>query len=246
MIINVNLIVEQGNTNLKAAVFDKDKIVASLSGKTGDFALVMELIDNYHPAKGIISSVVDIDNEVIAELKVQISKLILLDENTLVPIKIEYATPATLGKDRLAAVVGANYLKPERNLLVIDAGTAITYELIDSEGRYKGGNISPGLTTRFRALNHFTGKLPLVKESEEVVPFIGTSTETAIISGVVNGIIFEMDGTIDALKSEYDDIFVFLTGGHSFYFESRLKNHTFADANLVLIGLNRILEYNAE
>jgi type III pantothenate kinase len=207
----VNLIVEQGNTNLKAAVFDNDKIVASLSGKTGDFALVKELIEIHHPAKGIISSVIDINDEVIAELKSQIPKLILLDENTPVPIKIEYKTPATLGKDRLAAVAGANYLKPKRNILVIDAGTAITYEIIDSEGRYKGGNISPGLTTRFRALNHFTGKLPLVKESEEV-PFIGTSTETAIISGVVNGIIFEMDGTIDALKTEYEDIFVFLTG----------------------------------
>jgi type III pantothenate kinase len=178
-------------------------------------------------------------------LKLKVSNVIFLNENTPVPITTGYETPATLGKDRLAAAVGANYLQPDKNILVIDAGTAITYEFIDSKGVYAGGNISPGLTTRFRALNHFTGKLPLVNETEDV-PFIGSNTEMAIIAGVVNGIVFEMDGYIDTLKAQYKDFFVFLTGGHSFYFERRLKNHIFADPNLVLTGLNRILEYNAE
>ena len=101
------------------------------------------------------------------------------------------------------------------------------------------------MTTRFRALNHFTKKLPLVTEEDDI-PLIGRSTETAIQAGVVNGIVYEMDGYFDELKVKYPDLLVFLTGGHSFYFERRLKNSIFADINLVLTGLNRILEYNVE
>ena len=121
----------------------------------------------------------------------------------------------------------------------------VTYEVIEAPGIFLGGNISPGMTTRFRALNHFTKKLPLVTEEDDI-PLIGRSTETAIQAGVVNGIVYEMDGYIDELKVKYPDLLVFLTGGHSFYFERRLKNSIFADINLVLTGLNRILEYNVE
>ena len=109
------------------------------------------------------------------------------------PVDISYDTPKTLGKDRVAAVVAANYLKPNKNVLVIDAGTAITYDVIESSGIFIGGNISPGMTTRFRALNQFTKRLPMVTEREDI-PILGTSTETAILGGVVNGIIYEMDG----------------------------------------------------
>ncbi|MCD8193274.1 MAG: type III pantothenate kinase, partial [Tannerellaceae bacterium] len=158
---------------------------------------------------------------------------------------VRYQTPHTLGKDRLAAAVGANYLQPGKDLLIIDAGTAITYEVVEAAGIYTGGNISPGMTTRFRALNHFTEKLPLVAEKEDIPP-IGYNTETAIQAGVVNGIIYEMDGYINDLRVKYPGLLVFLTGGHSFYFERRLKNSIFADINLVMTGLNRILEYNVE
>jgi type III pantothenate kinase len=171
---------------------------------------------------------------------------IILDERTPLPIKVQYQTPQTLGKDRLAAVVGASFLQPEKDILVIDAGTAITYELIEASGIYLGGNISPGMSIRFKALNHFTGKLPLVQEEKEEVPLIGFSTKTAIQAGVVKGIIYEMDGYINELRSRYPELLVFLTGGHSFYFERRLKNTIFANINLVLTGLNRILEYNVE
>ena len=145
----------------------------------------------------------------------------------------------------MAAAVGANYLEPGKDLLVIDAGTAITYELIEASGAYLGGNISPGMTTRFKSLNFYTKNLPLVTEQEEV-PLLGTNTESAIQAGVVNGIVYEMDGYIEKLRIKYPNLLVFLTGGHSFYFESRLKNSIFADINLVLTGLNRILEYNVE
>ncbi|HCC50737.1 MAG TPA: type III pantothenate kinase [Porphyromonadaceae bacterium] len=241
----MDLIVEQGNTKLKIAVSDCGKIVSSTCLDRDEISAVRDVIEQYHPEQGIISSVADTNESLVVYLKERLKYLLRLEEHTPVPIRLEYETKETLGKDRIAAAVGANYLQPERNLLVIDAGTAITYEVIESSGVYKGGNISPGLTTRFRALNQFTERLPLVQEKENV-PLIGTSTESAILAGVVNGIVYEMDGCIDMLKAKYGNIFVFLTGGHSFYFERRLKNHIFADANLVLVGLNRILEYNAE
>jgi type III pantothenate kinase len=241
----VNLIVEQGNTKLKAAVFDGGLIVSSVFGDSGDYSIINQLIENNDITQVIISSVVDVENYFVDDLKSYVSTVIFLDETTPVPITVRYETPETLGKDRLAAVTGAHFLQPGKNILVIDAGTAITYEFIDNQGIYRGGNISPGLTTRFRALHRFTGRLPLVKETEDV-PFIGANTGNAIIAGVVNGIVFEMDGYIDFFKSQFKDFFVFLTGGHSHYFESRLKNHIFADPNLVLTGLNRILEYNAK
>jgi pantothenate kinase, type III len=241
----VNLIVEQGNTKLKVAVFDGDRIVSFRQEENSDTSWIEETVRQYHPEKGIMSSVIIENDELTNSLKERLSHFIIFDEHVSVPVKIEYETKGTLGKDRIAAVVGAKYLQPERDILIIDAGTAITYEILEKSGIYKGGNISPGMTTRFRALNMFTKQLPLVKEREDV-PFIGTSTVTAILAGVVNGIAYEMDGYIDALKIRYGDIFVFLTGGHSFYFEKRLKNHIFANSKLVTIGLNRILEYNAK
>ncbi|MDR2775621.1 MAG: type III pantothenate kinase [Tannerella sp.] len=241
----MNLIVEQGNTKLKVAIFDCGKIVSSILVDRDDKSVVNDIVKQYRPEQGIISSVVNTDEALTDYLKEHLNYFLLPDEYTPIPIRTEYETRNTLGMDRIAAAVGSCYLQPGRNLLVIDAGTAITYEVIESSGIYIGGNISPGLTTRFKALNAFTKRLPLVKEKDDV-PLIGTSTETAILAGVINGIVYEMDGFIDSLKAKYGNIFVFLTGGHSFYFERRLKNHIFADANLVLVGLNRILEYNAK
>ena len=199
----VNLIIEQGNTSSKVAVYKNGHIEASFVYKQFGVSVVAALFEKYAFTQGILSTVIDTDDELIA------------------------------------------YLRPGKNLLVIDAGTAITYEVIEAPGIFLGGNISPGMTTRFRALNHFTKKLPLVTEEDDI-PLIGRSTETAIQAGVVNGIVYEMDGYIDELKVKYPDLLVFLTGGHSFYFERRLKNSIFADINLVLTGLNRILEYNVE
>jgi len=241
----VNLIVEQGNTLLKAAVFDGDRMVTCTLQADSDPSCIRELFEQYQPDSGIMSSVAGENKKLTKTLKTKLSYFLWLDATVSVPVSIAYKTVHTLGKDRLAAVVGASYLHPNKHLLVIDAGTAITYELLEASGLYKGGNISPGLTTRFRSLNQFTAQLPLVNEQADV-PFIGTDTESAIMAGVVNGIVFEMDGYIDALKTKYDDIFVYLTGGHAFYFEKRLKNHIFVAPNLVLIGLNRILEYHAK
>lgn len=241
----VNLIIEQGNTSTKVAIYAEGNLKVSFVYKNFDKSKLEPLFDVYSLDKGIFSTVVDVDEDLIAYLKECLSCFIYFDNDVRLPITIKYKTPHTLGKDRIAAVVGAYYLQPNRNILIIDAGTCITYELLEASGSYLGGNISPGMTTRFKALNDYTKKLPLVNEREEV-PCWGTCTEDAIRAGVVNGIVFEMDGYIDKAKELYSDVLVFLTGGHSFYFESRLKNSIFADINLVLTGLNRILEYNVE
>ena len=241
----VNLIIEQGNTSTKVAIYAEGNLKASFVYKTFDKSKLKPLFDVYSLDKGIYSTVADVDEDLIAYLKEYLSCFIYFDNDVRLPITIKYKTPHTLGKDHIAAVVGAYYLQPNRNILIIDAGTCITYELLEASGSYLGGNISPGMTTRFKALNDYTKKLPLVNEREEV-PCWGTCTEDAIRAGVVNGIVFEMDGYIDKAKELYSDVLVFLTGGHSFYFESRLKNSIFADINLVLTGLNRILEYNVE
>ena len=189
-----------------------------------------------------MSTVTDVHPDIINLLSSRLTEFILLDENTPLPICIEYKTPQTLGKDRIAAVVGAMQMQPGKDVLVIDAGTAITYDLLDATGCYRGGNISPGMTMRFKALNHYTKRLPLLDENGDI-PVIGYDTETAIRSGVISGIIKEIDAYLDEYKLRYPDILFFLTGGHSFYFETRLKNSIFADENLVLKGLNEILNY---
>lgn len=241
----VNLIIEQGNTSSKVAVYNEGQIEASFVFKKFGIPEIALLFESYPLENGILSTVIDRDEELIAFLERKLQYFLFLDEHVPLPIEVRYETPETLGRDRLAAVVGADYLQPNRNLLIIDAGTAITYEVVEAGGIYRGGNISPGMTTRFKALNFFTKKLPLVTEQEDI-PEIGVSTNTAIQAGVVNGIVYEMEGYIETWRKKYPDLLVFLTGGHSFYFERRLKNSIFADINLVLTGLNRILEYNVE
>ena len=139
---------------------------ASFVFKKFDVEVISSIFKKYPLTKGIFSTVIDKDDELVEYLGSNLRNFVFLDETVSLPIKVQYKTPKTLGKDRLAAAVGANYLQPGKDLLVIDAGTAITYELIDASGSYLGGNISPGMTTRFRALNLFTEKLPLVVEQE--------------------------------------------------------------------------------
>ncbi|MDH6312266.1 type III pantothenate kinase [Parabacteroides sp. PFB2-10] len=241
----VNLIIEQGNTATKVAVYDKGQVKASFMYKDFNCELLAPLFEQYDLKYGILSSVIGIDTRMVACLEKRLIRLLQLTPETMLPIRIGYDTPNTLGNDRLAAAVGAYTLQPGRTVLVIDAGTAITYELVEASGLYVGGNISPGMATRFKALHHYTKKLPLVSEQEEI-PLIASNTTAAIQAGVVNGLVYEIDGYIDALQAKYADLFVFLTGGHSFYLQRRLKNRIFADINLVLTGLNRILEYNVE
>ena len=242
----MNLIIEQGNSATKVAVYSQGQMIFSSDYKSFSNSDLLQLFNQYPLKNGILSTVIDTEKELISCLKNQFAEsFFFFDEQMRLPVEVRYQTPETLGRDRIAVAVGANFLQPQKDILVIDAGTAITFEVVEAAGIYLGGNISPGMTTRFQALNRYTKRLPLVEE-RALVPFLGTSTETAILAGVVNGIVYEMDGYIDELRNKYPGLYVFLTGGHGFYFEKRLKNAIFADKCLGLIGLNRILEYNVE
>ena len=239
------LCIDQGNSNTKIAVFEADHLMEYEAFKDFTVQVIRDILQRFPVDACIISSVADLNAEIIHFLEQKIGYVIVLADKTLIPLENRYSTRATLGKDRSAAIAGAIYLKPGADLLVIDAGTAITYDFVDSKGIFHGGNIAPGLEMRLRALNEYTSKLPLV-EAEADVPFLGTDTKTAILSGVVNGIVFEINGYFDRLKFKYPELSIYLTGGSTFYFYSKLKNPIFAEKYLVLIGLNRILLFNVQ
>lgn len=239
----LNLIIDIGNTMAKAAVFDGEKMVEVQAASNQSLDWLTTLCGRFPVSQGIIATVIDLNEQVQADLAALPFPLLWLNHHTPLPITNLYETPETLGYDRVAAVVGANARFPGRDILVIDAGTCVTYEFVDSAGRYHGGNISPGLQMRFKALNRFTGKLPLVEAEGRKLP-LGRDTETAIRGGVLKGMEYEISGYIASMKHKYPQLLVFLTGGDDFSFDSNVKSIIFADRFLVLKGLNRILNYN--
>jgi type III pantothenate kinase len=194
----------------------------------------------YDIQKAIISSVVEEGPELLSAISKLQCPVVRFNNSMQLPLEIKYKTPDTLGSDRVAAAVGAWNETPGRNILVIDAGTAITVDFISKDGKYNGGNIAPGIKMRLRALHEFTNRLPLVDKEGEI-PSIGYDTETAIRSGVINGICHEIDGYINEFKQKFCDVLVFLTGGDEKPLKNRIKNCIFADKYLVAKGLNRIL-----
>lgn len=239
----MNLVIDQGNTVTKVAVFKTNVLIETFLYEIFDASICSLLLANYSVHSCIYCTVVEPSKEVLSYLDNKIPNFLFIDESTALPIRNEYKTPKTLGKDRLGAVVEANALFPKSDVLVVDVGTAITYEFIDRSAVYRGGNISLGITMRFRALNAYTQKLPVLDRYGDL-PDMGTDTETAIRSGVVRGVVFEIRGYIDQFKAQYPQLQVVLTGGHTRYIESQLNRDVSVDINLVLKGLNRILNYN--
>lgn len=246
----MHLIIDIGNTRSKVALFYKDQI---LSLQIFDELTIEKLnplfeeIEKIHAEKGpirasILSSVRQ-DNESIQLLLKQKSSFIELNASIPLPIKVLYKTPETLGNDRIALTVGATIYFPSSNVLVIDAGTCITYDFVSAKNEYFGGGISPGIMMRYKALHTFTDKLPLVNNLSPA-DLIGQSTQMSIQSGVMNGVLAEADGIIDKYKALFPDLKTIVTGGDTYYFDKNLKNDIFANSNLVLEGLNRILNYN--
>ncbi len=168
-----------------------------------------------------------------------------LTHETPVPLKNMYASPSRLGMDRLAAAVGAWSMVPHDGtpILIVDAGTAITYDFVTGKGEFLGGNIAPGIGLRLQSLHEHTGVLPLVSSDGHVPPF-GYDTETAIRSGVIRGINHELEGYVESLKRVGQDLFIFLTGGDSDYFDIKGKSGTFVVNNLLFRGLEHIIGYN--
>lgn len=240
----MNLCIDQGNTRTKIALFKKNMLVSQSQIDENDFTAWDAIFTQNKIENCIISSVRNTEQRLIDFLKKRCANLIQFSHHTALPITNCYQTPETLGKDRLAAVIGAWTIHQSESILVIDAGTAITYDFITSEGKYLGGNIAPGLKMRFKALHEYTQKLPLI-EAEGTHPLLGKNTEEAIRSGVINGMIYEIEGYILKLKEEHPKLIIFFTGGDTFFFENKLKNTIFANQNLVFIGLNRIINHNA-
>ena len=248
----MNLCIDRGNSRTKVALMTDDgKMMNHFIYKQFSSADVERLFDLYDISDSIISSVVNIEAAVVNTLHRRSQHFVLFDHNTPVPIVNRYDTPQTLGQDRLAAAVGAKSLCPDENLLIIDAGSAITYDFVSDKGEYMGGNIAPGLKMRFTMLQRMTKKLPLVEvEENELIPLFGKNTRDAIAAGVIRGIAYEVKGYMRTLSEKVPHFQTFLTGGNAPYILNNVrtsrteKRDIRVEKNLVLIGLNTILIFN--
>jgi len=225
-----------GNSSGKVGIFDGDRLHSvHLAKQEKDYP---EILKSYSLSHIIAANVGK--KEILTELQKHYD-IFVFDHTVTTPLKNRYATPETLGADRLAAAVGAWSLFPHQNSLVIDLGTCITYEAVSKAGEYLGGNIVPGLRLRCEAMHRYTANLPLV-EVEKPVPLIGKSTVECMQSGVFNGLVAEINGMIATYSSRFEDLKVLTCGGDAFFFESHLKPTIFAASNLVLMGLHAILK----
>lgn len=238
----MNLVIDFGNTNIKCGVFDAGHLVQFKSFKEISDLKSFVLKDIYYQT-GVCS--VSHHYENIKKAIPELSQATFLTHNTAVPLTIDYHTPKTLGMDRVAAAIGAATIFPESPLMVIDVGTCITYDFVSEKGIYMGGMISPGVELRYKSMNDYTQNLPLI-DTLEPNEFIGKSTEDSLASGVINGIAGEIQSHISQLLLNNADLKVIMTGGGAKLFESKIKSDIFVALEIVLVGLNRVLEYNVE
>ena len=237
------LAVDVGNTRIKAAVFEDNTLLESFVFlKTALEKSIQNILEKYKKiAHLVVSSVSDVEKQAFIGFKDAVN-IHFVSHNDKFPFVNCYETPQTLGIDRMVLAAGATLQYPHQNRLVIDAGTCVTYDFIDENDNYLGGAISPGLRLRYESLHHFTAKLPLLT-LENPKRFIGKSTSESIHSGVVNGLVFEIDGYIAEIKGQYSKFIIILTGGDSVFLAKRLKNTIFANSNFLLESLNQTFQY---
>lgn len=242
----MNLIIDAGNTLVKWAIFKGDNIVHKAIAQYQDLETTLMTIHKEYPniSSCIISSVGNFPSSYVQDLEKRY-KVYILDYKTKLPFKNLYETPTTLGVDRIALVSACVREFPEKHCLVIDAGTCITYDFVDASKQYHGGSISPGIKLRYKTLHDYTAKLPLL-ETKQPKKIIGNNTQEAIHSGVVYGVVNEIDGVIDNYKLNYPDLTVILTGGDANFLSKNLKSTIFANSNFLLEGLNFILKHNLD
>ena len=240
-----NLVIDRGNSRTKIAVFNNRKLIKSeaVNELTTDY--LTHILSFYKPLNTIVSSVKEEEFE-FEDLLSQNTSYIKFNTQLKTSVNNKYQSINTLGLDRLAAMIGAQALFPKTNCLVIDAGTCITYDALDSESTYYGGSISPGLHMRLNSLHTFTGKLPLIDLDEQFFDWEGNDTRSSILSGVMNGTVSEIVGFIKNYDSRYSNLQIILCGGDANFFDTRLKSSIFAHAlktepHLVLIGLNEVI-----
>ncbi|MGS2740364.1 type III pantothenate kinase [Sinomicrobium sp. M5D2P17] len=240
----MTIAVDAGNTFVKIAVFQSDVLLYSEKFLSGDFLKKnLELLKKYSAVTDIIvASVANVFEKDLEQLQ-KIVKVHKIGALTVLPFENRYATPRTLGADRVALVSAAYREYPGQNVLVVDSGTCITYDFLNVRGQYLGGAISPGIQMRYKALHTFTARLPLI-DSTRLEDFIGDSTASSISSGVLNGVVNEIDGVIGQYKERFEHLTVILTGGDLDFLSKQLKSSIFANSNFLLKGLNYILELN--
>ena len=240
----MNLIIDVGNSWVKLAVYNEKQIIHHKAIAIGELKHEVQKALRAYPkiTYSILSAVAPVEYEIIEILKKH-SECHVLHSDSRIPFRNRYGTPDTLGLDRMALVAAASEAYPNTNVLVIDAGSCITYDFLNARGEYLGGAISPGIHMRYNALHTFTANLPQL-EAVENIEFIGNTTDKSIHSGVINGVIGEIDGVIDRYHDEYRRLSVVLTGGDAPFLSKRLKNTIFAHSNFLLEGLNYLLELN--
>ena len=231
-----------GNTRLKFAVFTDDELKAVHVLKNDQNETIRECIEKYRPDKTILSSVIE-HNPELENILAEETRYHKLNHHSRVPISTPVGKPETIGADRLALVVAANHFYPEFNNLVIGLGSAITYNYINRFRQFVGGSISPGMEMRFKSLELFTAKLPLI-EPHWNFPLLGYDTKTNIQSGVIIGMAKEIDGVVEAYKERYEKLNVLITGGDAHYFTPLLKKKITTDPDLIFRGLYVISEFN--
>jgi type III pantothenate kinase len=232
----IKLTIDEGNTTTKLALFDDKELLTKEMDVSNSRCL--ELASE---CDRLILSSVKKDSQY--KLSIDNKRLLVLDSNTPIPISNTYNTPHSLGNDRIALAVGAHEHFPNHNVLAIDAGTCITYDFVNAQSEYIGGGISAGIQMRYTALHQFTSQLPLLSPLENP-PLTGKDPAESIHSGVINGIISEIDGIIQRYSEQHPEIRVIATGGDAKFFDKGLKNTIFANPNLLMEGLNKILDYN--
>jgi type III pantothenate kinase len=241
-----HLVIDIGNTLTKVAVFELNQLVQVNQFEIVEGNYLHELLNKYKIIKAIVSSVKKHTEAWQTDLEAKVP-LVYFNNLMTSGVKNHYLTPGTLGTDRLAAVIGACHLYPGQNSLVIAGGTCITYDYVDSGANYFGGSISPGLNMRYKAVNNYTAGLPLIKADADFDAAYGNNTETAIRSGVQNGIKYELTGFIESYKAINNQLNIVLSGGDSIFFDRLLKNSIFApyiknEPYLVLKGLNAAIQ----
>ena len=240
----MNLIIDIGNTRIKVAVFQQYKLVETEIISNEELMITLKKVQKKFSLKNaIISSVGKIKSKDIKALYT-IQKVITLDHSVKLPFINKYKTPKTLGVDRIALVSAAVYQFPKKNVLIIDAGSCITYDFVSSKKEYLGGAISPGINMRYRSLNHFTANLPKLEISK--FSLIGINTNQSIHSGIINGTLHEINGVIAEYQDKYPNLTVVLTGGDTNFLAKKLKSSIFANPNFLLEGLNSILIHNID
>jgi type III pantothenate kinase len=238
------LTIDVGNTRIKAAVFEQNKMVEIIIFTQEELIFQVEnILNRFDKIQHVaISSVGTISEEAFLTLKHRV-EIHFMTHQTKFPFNNLYATPTTLGIDRMVLATGATLQFPNQNRLIIDLGTCITYDFIDENDNYHGGAISPGIRLRYESLHHQTEKLPLLNKKYPD-NFIGNSTQESIHSGVINGVAFEIDGFIELYATQYAKFIIILTGGDSDFLAKRLKNTIFANSNFLLESLNQTFQYN--